>query len=157
VSCGRSPRARSAGTKSFLDGTVIPNGKAFGILIEVGELAIGVALIAAAVLVLWRWQRLSHRQEMTVLAAVAVAAFGAILMNINFHLANGSPHPWLIPKDGFDEGVDMDSLLPLIQVVLLVVSTKVLLALRRDHRAANPEAAELPPTPAPTRPASLAA
>lgn len=39
----------------------------------------------------------------------SLATAGAILMNVNFHLANGSPHPWLIPKEGFDEGVDMDS------------------------------------------------
>ena len=148
-------RDKSAGTvgwyKSFLDGTVIPNAKAFGILIEVGELAIGATFIAAAIILLTRWQRLSYRAEIGVLAAIALAAVGAIVMNVNFHLANGSPHPWLIPKDGFDEGVDMDSLLPLIEAVFLVVSTKLILTLRREHNAAN----AAPTTSAPTRPASL--
>ena len=117
-------REKSTGTvgwyKSFLDGTVIPNGRAFGVLIEVGELAIGVVLIAAAIVILLRWQRLSYRAELGMLWAIALAAIGAIVMNVNFHLANGSPHPWLIPKDGFDEGVDMDSLLPLIQLAFVV-------------------------------------
>ena len=134
-------REKSEGTigwyKSFLDGTVIPNGNAFGIVIEVSELAIGVILIGAAVLILCRWQRLTYRQEIGVLVAVAAASLGAILMNVNFHLANGSPHPWLIPGDGFDEGVDMDSLLPLIELAFLVVSTKLLLMLRREHRASE--------------------
>jgi hypothetical protein len=153
-------REKSEGTvgwyKSFLDGTVIPNGRAFGILIEIGELAIGVAFIGAAILMLWRWQRLSYRQELAVLAAVALASVGAILMNANFHLANGSPHPWLVPKDGFDEGVDMDSLLPLVQLVFAAVATKALLTLRSQHRADHSADVERPQTPAPPQPASLA-
>lgn len=54
-------------------------------------------------------------------------------MNLNFHLANGSPHPWLIPSDGFDEGVDMDSLLPLIEIVFLVVAVKLIVSLRASR------------------------
>ena len=121
--------------KSFLDGTVIPNASAFGVLIEVGELVIGATLMISAVVLLFRWQRLSYRAEMTVLGAVVIASIGAILMNLNFHLANGSPHPWLIPKDGFDEGVDLDSLLPLIQLVFVYVAGKMMLILRRSRRA----------------------
>ena len=142
-------RDKSEGTvgwyKSFLDGTVIPNAKAFGVLIELGELAIGIVFIGAAILLLLRWERLSYRWETGVLAAVAVASFVAILMNISFHLANGSPHPWLIPKDGFDEGVDLDSLLPLIQLVFLIVSVKVLRMLRRSRRARLADAGAAPP------------
>jgi hypothetical protein len=82
--------------------------------------------------------------------AIAQAAIGAILTNINVHLANGSPHPWLIPRDGFDEGVDMDSLLPLIQLAFVVVSTKLIVMLRRE-RAAGRDSHEA----APARPASL--
>lgn len=119
--------------KSFLDSVVIPNAKAFGILIEVGEVAIGVALIGAAVALLFRWHRLGYRQELVVWSAVALGSVGAIFMNLNFHLANGSPHPWLIPPDGFDEGVDMDSLLPLIEIVFVVVAVKLIALLRADR------------------------
>ena len=84
--------------------------------------------------------------------SLTLASLGAVFMNLNFHLANGSPHPWLIPKDGFDEGVDMDSLLPLIQIAFLVVSTKLMVTLRREHAAGY----ATPHPPAPTRPASLA-
>ena len=129
--------------KSFLDGTVIPNGRAFGVLIEVSELLIGAALIVAAIILFFRWQRLGYRTEIAVLAVVALSSVGAILMNVSFHLANGSPHPWLIPKSGFDEGVDLDSLLPLIQLVFLYVSVKLMMLLRRSH-AADASPAEPP-------------
>ena len=142
-------REKSQGTvgwyKSFLDGTVIPNGKAFGILIELGELAGGIVFIAAAVLLLWRWQQLSYHGALGVLATVALASLAAIFMNINFHLANASPHPWLIPKDGFDEGVDMDSLLPLIQLAFVVVSVRLIVLLRRA-RAGGRDTPEATPT-----------
>lgn len=126
---------------SFLDGTVIPNSEVFGWSIIIGEILIGATLIAAAALWLWGWERLSDPGRMAVLAATALAALGAIVMNINFHLANGSAHPWLLPADGFDEGVDLDSLLPLLQVVLLVVSTKLLVTLRRATRSARQDGA----------------
>ena len=96
----------------------------------VGEVLIGVVLIAAAAAWLWRWERLNHVGRVAVLAGTALASIAAIFMNVNFHVANGSSHPWLIPADGFDEGVDMDSLLPLLEIVLLVVSTTLLRRLR---------------------------
>lgn len=115
----------------FLDSTVIPNAKLFAYLIMVGEMLIGVVLIAAAAAWLWRWERLNHGGRLAVLAGTALASIAAIFMNVNFHVANGSSHPWLIPADGFDEGVDMDSLLPLLEIVLLVVSATLLRRLRR--------------------------
>ncbi len=123
--------------KSFLDGTVIPNGQLFGDLIIVGEVLIGVVYIVAAAAWLWHWDRLGHAARVTVLAGTALASIGAIFMNVNFHLANGSPHPWLIPASGFDEGVDLDSLLPLLQAVLLVFSVTLLRRLRRTSSAAG--------------------
>ena len=128
-------RDKSPGTvgwyKSFLDGSVIPNATAFGYLIEIGELLIGIALVAAALVWLFSWQRLPSGGRVALLLVAALASFGAIFMNVNFHLANTSAHPWFIPKDGFDEGVDLDSLMPAIELVLLAVSTSFLVALRR--------------------------
>lgn len=126
--------------RSFLNGTVIPNSHAFAYLVIVGELAVGVIFIAAAVLWLWRWDRLPDSARMGLLAATALAALAAIFMNINFHLANGSTHPWVLPKQGFDEGVDLDSLMPLLEFILLVVSTDLLVRLRRQTRDRGPQA-----------------
>jgi hypothetical protein len=121
--------------KSFLDGSVIPNASAFGYLIEIGELLVGVALITAALVWLTRWERLSDGGRVVVLATTALASFGGIFMAINFHLANGAPHPWLIPTSGFDEGVDLDSLLPAIQLVLIAVSVGLWRSLRNGAAA----------------------
>ena len=132
-------KEKSEGTvgwyKSFLDGSVIPNARAFGYLSEIGELLIGIVIIGTAVAGIGRRTRLSDRARLFLLVANALALVGAIAMNINFHLANCSPHPWLIPEDGFDEGVDLDSLLPLLQLVLLVISVKLAGIVRRRMTA----------------------
>jgi len=120
--------------KSFLDGSVIPHASTFGYLIEIGELVVGLALVAAALVWLLRWERLPYSGRVAVLVATALASVGAIFMAVNFHLANGAPHPWLIPQDGFDEGIDLDSLLPAVQLVLVGVSVGFLRALRREHK-----------------------
>ena len=65
-----------------------------------------------------------------------LASHGGIFMAVNFHLANGAPHPWLIPTDGIDEGIDLDSLLPAMQLVLIGVSV----AFWRTLRLASPRA-----------------
>jgi len=130
--------------KSFLDGSVIPNASAFGYLIEIGELLAGRALIAAALVWLARWERLPDGGRVAVLWATALASLVAIFMAVNFHLANGAPHPWLIPKSGFDEGVDLDSLLPAVQLVLAGVSVGSLRALRRRPRPSTAPASVQP-------------
>ena len=117
--------------ESFLDSVVIPNGSTFGILIILGELAVGAALIAAAGLWALRWETLGATGRIGVLATTGAAALVGSLMNLNFHLANGSAHPWLIPGDGFDEGVDLDSFMPAVQLVLVIVSLSVWRSMRR--------------------------
>jgi hypothetical protein len=131
---------------TILDSAVIPNAELFGYLIVVGELAIGVALLGAAFALLFRWHRLSRREELTVWVAVALGSIGAIFMNINFHLANGSAHPWLIPTDGFDEGVDMDSLLPLIELAFVIVSIRLIALLRKEADGSPIEPAQRTPS-----------
>ena len=122
---------------SFLDSVVIPNGSLFGVLIILGELAVGVALIAAAAFWAFRWERLGPRGRTGLLAATVAASLGGIFMNVNFHLANGSAHPWLIPGDGFDEGVDLDSFMPAVQLVVVIVSAGVWRTMRRRTAAAE--------------------
>ena len=66
--------------------------------------------------------------------ATALASLGGIVMAVNCHLANGAAHPWLIRADGFDEGVDLDSLLPAIQLVLIAVSGRLWWLARHQRR-----------------------
>ena len=133
--------ATSAGWyRHFVDGSILPHAVAFGYLIEISELLVGVALIAAAILWLFRWEWLPEVGRLVVLGATIVAALAATLMAVNFHLANGGTHPWLIPKSGFDESVDLDALLPAIQVMFVVLSVGAWRSLRRaaPARAAAP-------------------
>jgi hypothetical protein len=123
--------------RSFLDGSIIPNASAFGYLIEIGELLVGVALIVAALIWLTRWERLPDAGRLGVLATTVLASLVAIFMAVNFHLANGAPHPWMIPKDGFDEGIDLDSLLPAIQLVLIGVAVAIWRSLRLSTSASS--------------------
>lgn len=125
--------------RSFLNGTIIPNAHAFAVLIEVGEIVVGVGFMAAAIVWLTRWSTLSDRWRTTILTTVMLSALGATFMAINFHLANGGNHPWLIPADGFDETIDVDTVLTFIQMAFFVFSGYLLLKIRRQHvTSANP-------------------
>lgn len=121
--------------RNFLEEVVIPNGRVFGELVQAGELLIGALLIGSALLWWLRWPALGVGGRRLLLVTVIVASAGGVLLNVSFHLANGGTHPWLIPREGFDEGVDLDSLMPLIEIVLAAVSARVLWVLRSEpHR-----------------------
>ena len=138
-------RTKSQGTprwyKSFLDAAVIPHGWAIGWIILVAEILVGVVLMVGAIIWLARWSRLPATTQQVLVALVTLAAIGAIVMNVSFHLANGAPHPWLIPKEGFDEGVDLDSLMPFVEAVLVVTNLRILgiLRTRKAVKIPSPE------------------
>lgn len=130
----------TGGYKSFLDGVVIPNGQLFGNLVMLGELALGIVLIGTALVWLTRWSRLSFNGRQLVLGLIVLSGVVAIFMNINFHLASGSNHPWLIAADPNGEGVDLDSLMPIVQFIISAVAFTFL----RRLRAARPTTSERP-------------
>ena len=127
---------------SFLDNVAIPNARAFGYLTMTGEILMGVALIGGGLIWLLAWHRLPVGAQAATLAVIAFAALSGVFLNVNLHLANGSPHPWILPAEGFDEGVDLDSLMPAIQLAIAAVAGGLLLNIwrtRRDDRAAGDE------------------
>lgn len=126
--------------RTVIDDVLIPNGQTVGYLTEIGELLVGLVLVGAAAAFIFAPDRLSRATQEALFGLTALSAFLALVMNVNFHLANGSPHPWLIPADGFDEGVDLDSLMPFIEVTIIVVSLFALLGLRAA-RATGPQPA----------------
>ncbi len=121
--------------KSFLDRIVIPNGQLFGYLVMTGELALGIVLIATALVWATRWSRIGFGSRQLLLVLIVVAGVIGIFMNVNFHLANGSTHPWLIAADPNDEGVDLDSLMPIIQLIISSVALVFLRRVRYEQRA----------------------
>lgn len=126
---------KTAGTSdwygAFLKSVAIPFGEPFGYVLETSEVLAGVALIAGPLIWLFAWDRVSHRLRLAVLFFMAVAAIGGAFLAINLHLANGASHPWLIPGDAFDEGVDLDSVLPAIQIAIAAVSIVLFRRVRR--------------------------
>lgn len=125
--------------KSFLDTVVVPNATVFGYLVTIGELAIGIALIVLAAAWWFRWSRLGFTGRSVLLTLVVLAGVVAIFMNVNFHLANGSTHPWIIAADPFDEGVDLDSVMPLIQLAISGVAFVFLRRVRAARSASSTE------------------
>ncbi len=123
--------------KSFIDGVVIPKGQLFGYLVMAGELALGIVLIGAALLWITRWSQLGFTGRQIVLGLIVLSGVVAVFMNVNFHLAGGASHPWLIAADPNGEGVDLDSLMPIIQVII----SGVALAFLRRVRSAGPTVA----------------
>ena len=118
---------------SFAHSVVIPHASTFAYFIIAGEIFIGVVLIAAAIVWLARWGRLSHGARMTLVSLVGLAALGALFMNLNFHIANGATNPWQIGESAFDEAVDINMLLTLIDATIVVVMASVLVSLRRSR------------------------
>lgn len=120
------------GYAGFLNAFVIPNAVAFGYIIETAEILAGVVLLVGPLFWLFAWDRTSDRVRTAVLVLITVAAAGGILMAINFHIAAGDTHPWLVPASSFDEGIDLDAFLTAIQVGMVAVNLILLGRLRKE-------------------------
>lgn len=120
---------------SFIHGTVIPHSHIFALSIEVGEVFVGVTFIAAAIIWVTRWKRLPDMVRGVILVLVFLSAFSGVLMALNFHLAMGANHPWNIPKDGFDETIDLDTVMIFLQLALMAFSACLLCKLRKARKA----------------------
>jgi hypothetical protein len=109
--------------RRFLKDVTIPNAEVFGRLITWGELLVGISLMALAAFLVLR-----GTQDRWALAASSIAAgalLAGVLMNVNFHLAEGFHHPFVGYSDGLEGSVDLDSLMPLVQLVLLAVNLTI--------------------------------
>lgn len=120
----------------FFNSIVIPHAVAFGYVIEFAELLVGLALIVGPLLWLFAWRRLPSGLQTTIVFLMTAASVGGILMALNFHLANGTSHPWLIPQDSFEEGIDFDSLLAILNIVTATVNGVFLSRLRETTQDA---------------------
>lgn len=121
--------------RGFLTGTAIPNARAFAVLIWVGEIFVGLVLMVGAIVWLARWSRLSDRARSWLLGVTMLALLGGMFVALNFHLAAGGNHPWLIPADGFNETIDLDAMLVTMHGADVVFCGYLLVKIRREHRA----------------------
>jgi uncharacterized membrane protein YphA (DoxX/SURF4 family) len=123
--------------KSFVDSVVIPNGSLFGYLVMLGELAVGIVLIVTSLVYLARSSRLGPRALALLALLAGLACLGGAAMSLNYHLTTGATPPWAISPDPYAPGVDIDSLLVILQLVMAVCYAALLLSLRRRARGAG--------------------
>jgi hypothetical protein len=125
--------------QSLADSLIIPNASLFAYFVLVGELFVGITFIVTAVVWLVRWDSLSLRSRRILAGLVILAGLAALAMNLNYHIANGAANPWQLPTEVFDEGVDINTVLALVDLVIVVVMAIVLAGLR-SRRGAGSEA-----------------
>jgi uncharacterized membrane protein YphA (DoxX/SURF4 family) len=127
-------QAAPAWYRSFAENVVIPHATLFGYLIIVGELFVGVTLITTAVVWFVRWPRLSVAARSALVMAVILAALAGLAMTLNYHIANGATNLWQLGESPFDEAVDINTVLTLIEATIVVVMCGILVSLRRGGR-----------------------
>jgi thiosulfate dehydrogenase (quinone) large subunit len=114
----------------LLRGLVVPHSLAFGYLIEYVELATGIALLCGIALLLSRPRpagATQSRLEVAELAAVAAAALIGAFLTVNFHFLMGDGViPALAPTRPFDEGIDLDTLLPPFCLIIALANVRLI-------------------------------
>ncbi|HET9918717.1 MAG TPA: hypothetical protein VFQ30_02660 [Ktedonobacteraceae bacterium] len=118
---------------SFLQQAVIPHSVLYGYLIEWSEVAVGIILIGAALVLLGKPRMPGEPQHHLAVAysiAAILAAVVGIIHTVNFHFFMGG---WVIPtfnpSDAYDEGIDLEGLLPLFLLVIIISNIALLKAI----------------------------
>jgi len=117
----------------FVRGVILPRSVAFGYLIQYCELAAGVALLIGALVLCGRLPERGqpyHRLAVAEIAAATAACFGCFLLCLNLHFWMGDGLISSInTAKAFDEGIDLDTLLPPLSLILLVMNGRLLITL----------------------------
>jgi thiosulfate dehydrogenase [quinone] large subunit len=122
---------------TFLQQMILPHSVFFGYLIEWTEISIAVILLGGALLLLGQPRLLGEPQHgvavgYCITAAIA-AAVGAFL-TINFHfLMGGWVIPGFNPAGAYNEGIDLDALIPPLSIVILIANLAFANALARGN------------------------
>jgi thiosulfate dehydrogenase (quinone) large subunit len=112
--------------RDLLTNAIEPHAQVVGYGIEIAELLLGVVLLAAAIVWLARGARLSDRARLTIQFAIGAASILALLLLVNFELANGGGFGMRLAADSFDEGLDLDTLLIGLHLVMLAFAVTAL-------------------------------
>lgn len=115
---------------SLLQGVVLPHSVAFGYIIEATEIFIGIALLIGAVVLiapLRHHDTPQFRLALGEVMAATVAAFLCVVLCVNFHFFMGDGLiPWFDPAHAFDEGISLDTLMPPLAALVLIVNVYAL-------------------------------
>jgi len=122
---------------AFLQQNILPHSLFYGYLIEWTEVTIGVILLGGALLLLGQPRLAGEPQHGLAVAfssAVAIAAAVGAFLTINFHfLMGGWVIPTLNPAAAYNEGIDLDALIPPLSLVILVTNLAFVNTLTRGN------------------------
>jgi len=117
----------------FLQSIVLPNSVFFGYLVQWTEISIGIILLGGAALLLTKPRLPGEPQygwPMAYYTLVVGAAVVATFLCINFHfLMGGWVIPTIRPDGAYDEGIDLDALMPLFSLVIIFANLALIQAL----------------------------
>jgi hypothetical protein len=121
----------------FLQHVIVPNSVLWGFVIEWSETLVGIALLGGALALLGKPRHRGESQHHLGIAlsiASVTAAIICIVLCVNFHFWMGGSVivPNLNPGRPFDEGIDLDAILPLFSLVV-IGSQLQLIALLRER------------------------
>lgn len=115
---------------SIIQHVVLPHSVAFGYMIEAAELFIGIALFIGVVVLVGPVRRRDMPQYRLAVGEVIAAMLAALLcafLCVNFHFFMGDGvFPWFDPANAFDEGITLDTLMPPVAVVLVLLNASLL-------------------------------
>lgn len=115
---------------AFLHGVILPHSVVFGYLIQVAEVLTGLALLSGALALIGGIRRRDEPQYRLAVAQILAAALAALvcaLLCVNFHFFMGDGLlPGLNPGNAFDEGIDLDTLMPPMALLILFFNLYVL-------------------------------
>ncbi len=122
---------------SFLHTFVQPHSIFFGYAIEWTELTIGVIFLSGALVLLGQPRirgESQHSLAVGFCAAAAIAGLVGAFLCVNFHFfMGGSVIPGVNPADPFDEGIDLDALLPPISLLVMMANVVLITELRQNR------------------------
>lgn len=121
---------------SFVRAVVLPHSVFYGYLIELAEVGIGLALLGGALLLIGHIPTRGapfYRLARAEIGAAAIAAFACLVLCVNFHFYMGDGLiSALNPGNPFDQGIDLDTLLPPIAAIVCVLNIRLLIWLIGD-------------------------
>src|SRR2546421_10847449 len=119
---------------SMLQTFVLPHSIFYGYIIEWSEIVIGLVLLGGALLLLGEPRvrgEAQHRLFVAYSLAVVLVAALAVFENVNFHFwMGGWVIPTFTPATPFNEGIDLDGLLPPLCLVIIIANLALISALR---------------------------
>lgn len=109
---------------TFLQRMILPHSVFVGYLIEAAEVLAGLALLSGALVLIGGLRRRGepqYRLAVAQMVAAALAALACAFLCINFHFFMGDGIlPGLQPSRAFNEGIDLDTLMPPMALLILV-------------------------------------